>query len=259
MIKIPYKLVAGIMLIPVTANEKEGFFAFDTGAMQTAVNKAYFPEMQGEHINIAKFSEGVKENAAEEGILNTLRFSDIERLNVSVLIMDLMYVENALKVTIPDLRFLGTLGIDVIKNYNILLDYKATEITLDPEYSFEKRAAIPMRYENLPVIEAEVANRTCDFVLDTGASICLLGQSFQDDPQLIPSSKTPSIVTIPVVRVGENEYENITATISDISAIKKKVPVEGVIGYQVLSPQRSVLDFKNNQLIMEKAQDNEGE
>ena len=248
MIKIPYKLVAGIMLIPVTANEKEGFFAFDTGAMQTAVNKAYFPEMQGEHINIAKFSEGVKENAAEEGILNTLRFSDIERLNVSVLIMDLMYVENALKVTIPDLRFLGTLGIDVIKNYNILL-----------EYSFEKRAAIPMRYENLPVIEAEVANRTCDFVLDTGASICLLGQSFQDDPQLIPSSKTPSIVTIPVVRVGENEYENITATISDISAIKKKVPVEGVIGYQVLSPQRSVLDFKNNQLIMEKAQDNEGE
>jgi hypothetical protein len=58
--------------------------------------------------------------------------------------------------------------------------------------------------------------------------------------------------TIPVVRVGGNEYENITATISDISAIKKRVPVEGVIGYQILSPQRSILDFKNNQLIMEK-------
>ena len=50
MLKIPYKLVAGIMLIPVTANEKEGFFAFDTGAMQTAVNKAHFPEMQGDII-----------------------------------------------------------------------------------------------------------------------------------------------------------------------------------------------------------------
>ncbi len=52
--------------------------------------------------------------------------------------------------------------------------------------------------------------------------------------------------------MGGNEYENITATISDISAIKKRVPVEGVIGYQILSPQRSILDFKNNQLIMEK-------
>ena len=44
MIKIPYKLVNGIMLIPATANDKEGFFAFDTGAMQTAINKAYFQE-----------------------------------------------------------------------------------------------------------------------------------------------------------------------------------------------------------------------
>ena len=254
MFKIPYKLVGGIMLIPVTANGKEGFFAFDTGAMQTAVNKAYFPEMQGEHINIAKFSEGVKENAAEEGVLDTLRFSGMERTNMPVLIMDLMYVENALKAVMPDLKFLGTLGIDVIRNYTVLLDYKATEIVLDPEYSFENQTVIPMKYENLPIIKVEVANRTCDFVLDTGASVCLLGQNFRDDPQLIPVSKMSSIVTIPLIRVGDNAYESITATISDISAIRKKVPVEGVIGYQILSPQRSVLDFENQWLIMEKTQ-----
>ena len=50
MLKIPYKLVDGIMLVSVTANGKEGFFAFDTGAMETAVNRAYFPEMQGERV-----------------------------------------------------------------------------------------------------------------------------------------------------------------------------------------------------------------
>ncbi len=121
MIKIPFRLVNGIMLIPAAANEKEGFFAFDTGAMQTAVNKAY---------------------------------------------------------------------------------------------------------------------------------------CFRDDPQLIPVSQTPNIVTIPAVYVGENEYRSVAAVISDISAIQKKVPVEGVIGYQVLSPQRSILDFGNNQLIMEKTRDN---
>ena len=131
---------------------------------------------------------------------------------------------------------------------------KAAEIILDPEYGFENQVTVPMRYEKLPVIEVEVANRTCDFVLDTGANTCLLGQSFQNAPQLIPASKTPNIVTAPVVRVGENKYENITSVISDISAIKKKVPVEGVIGYQILSPQRSVLDFKNHMLIMEKTQ-----
>ena len=242
------------MLVSVTANGKEGFFAFDTGAMETAVNRAYFPEMQGEHIDVAKFSEGVKKSSADEGILDTLRFADGERSNMPVLIMDLMYVENALKPAMPDLKFLGTLGIDVIQSYTVLLDYNAAEITLDPEYGFEAQMAVSMRYEKLPIIEVEAANRTCDFVLDTGASICLLGQDFENDIQHIPGSEASGIVTIPVVRVGENEYESIKATIADISAIKEKVPVEGVIGYQVLSPQRAILDFKNNQLILEKTQ-----
>lgn len=254
MVKIPYKLVHGIILIPVTANEKDGFFAFDTGSMQTTINKAHFPEMQGEHVSIAKFSGEVKESAANKGTLDALRFSDIERSNISVLIVNLAYVENALKAVMPDLKLLGTLGIDVIKDYTVLLDYNAAEIILDPECVFESQTAIPMRYEKLPIIEVEAANRTCDFVLDTGANTCLLGQGFQDDPQLAPVSETSSLVTIPVVRVGENEYPNITAVISNISAIQESVPVEGIIGYQILSPQRSILDFKNNQLILEKAQ-----
>lgn len=254
MVKIPYKLIHGIMLIPVTANEREGYFAFDTGSMQTTINKAHFPEIQGEQVDIAKFSGEVKKDAANKGTLNALRFSDIECSNISVLIVDLMYVENALKAVMPDLNLLGTLGIDVIKDYTVLLDYNASEIILDPEHSFENQTVIPMKYEKLPIIEVEAANRTCSFVLDTGANTCLLGQKFQDDPQLAPVSKTSNLVTIPVVRVGKNEYPNITAAISNISAIQKSVPVEGVIGYQILSPQRSILDFKSNQLILEKPQ-----
>ena len=252
MIKIPFKLADGIILVPVTANGKAGFFAFDTGAMQTAVNKAHFPEMQGAQIQIAKFTEGVQEASAAEGALSTLHFSEIELSDLPVLIMDLMYVENALKDVMPDFIFLGTLGIDVIRNYTVLLDYQAAEITLDPEHGFENQEAIPMSCDKLPIIQVEAAGRTCDFVLDTGASFCLLGQGFQDAPQLLPSPETPNIVTVPVVRVGEREYKDITATVSNISAIQKKVPVEGVIGYQVLSPQRAILDFKDNQLLFER-------
>lgn len=255
--RIPYKLAAGIMLVPVTAGGKKGYFAFDTGAMQTAVNKAHFPEMRGENITIAKYSEGVKENTAEEGILNTLRFGDMERSDMPVLIMDLMYVENVLKAVMPDLCFLGTLGIDVIQDHTVLLDYNAAEIILDPDHGFENQVEIPMRCEKLPMIEVEAAGRLRDFVLDTGASICLLGQDFQDAPQLVPDPETPGIVTVPIVRVGEKKYEQVKATISDITAIQRKVPVEGVIGYQILSPQRSILDFKNHQLLLEKEKTSE--
>lgn len=252
MIKIPFKLADGIILVPVTANGKAGFFAFDTGAMQTAVNKAHLPEMQGQQVQIAKFTEGVQESSAAEGTLSTLRFSEIELADLPVLIMDLMYVENALKSVMPDLLFLGTLGIDVIRNYAVLLDYQASEITLDPEHGLKHQEAIPMSCDKLPIIQVEAAGRTCDFVLDTGASFCLLGQGFQDNPQLLPAPEAPHMVTVPTVRVGEREYKDITATVTNITAIQKKVPVEGVIGYQILSPQRSILDFKSNQLLLEK-------
>ena len=253
MITIPFKLADGIILVSATANGKEGFFAFDTGAMQTAVNKAHFPEMQGEQIQIAKFSESVKEAVEAKGTLRSLHISKIEKSDFPVLIMDLMYVENALKSVMPDLLFLGTLGIDVIRNYTVLLDYQAGEITLDPERGFEAQETIPMSCDKLPIIQVEAAGQVCDFVLDTGASICLLGQGFQDNAQLLPSPEAPYMVTVPTVRMGEWEYKDITATVTNISAIQKKVPVEGVIGYQVLSPQRSILDFKNNQLLLEKA------
>lgn len=252
MIKIPYKLANGIILVPATANGQDGYFAFDTGAMQTAINKAYFPELEGESIDIAKFSEEVKESVADRGILNTLRISDIEKSDLPVLVMDLMYVENVLKPIMPELKLLGTLGIDVIGAYTVLLDYTAPEIVLDPQDGFENQVTVPMSYDKLPVIQVEVANRLCDFVLDTGANTCLLGQSFLNDPQLTPVPNMSNVVTIPTVRVGENKYENIIAAISDISAIQRRVPIEGVIGYQVLSLQRSILDFKNQQLFMER-------
>lgn len=225
--------------------------------MQTAINKAYFPEMQGEHVDIAKLSEGVKKSTADKGTLNVLHFSDVERSDLPVLIMDLMYVEKALKPAMPDLRLLGSLGIDVIRNYTVLSDYTAGEIILAPQQVFENQTKIPMSCEKLPIIEVEAADRKCHFALDTGANTCLLVQSFQDEPQLITVSERPDIVNIPAVCVGENEYKSINAVISDISAIQKRVLADGVIGYQVLSMQRSILDFKNNQLIMEKVQDNE--
>lgn len=249
--KIPYRLVNGIILIPASANGQEGCFAFDTGAMQTAVNKAYFPEIQGARIDIAKFSEGVTESTADKGILNSLCFSTISLSDLPVLIMDLMYVENVLKTIMPELKLLGTLGIDVIGNHTVMLDYCAPEVILDPEQEFETQTVIPMDFEKLPVIKVEVSGKVHDFVLDTGANTCLLGQSFLDDAALTPIPETPKVVNIPAVCVNGNTYTNIVAAVSDISPIQKRVPVDGVIGYQILSGQRSILDFKNRRLVFE--------
>ena len=163
---IASRLIKGIMLLPATADGQEGYFAFDTGAMQTAVNRAYFPELQGDTIEIAKFTEGVKKTNAEEGMLTTLNVAGIAREQLPVLLMDLMYVEKELKTVDPEIRFLGTMGIDVIRDYTVLLDYEKQEIVLDPEVpDFAAQREAHMRLEKLPIIPVEIGGETMDLSL----------------------------------------------------------------------------------------------
>ncbi len=252
MISLDCKIINGIILIPAQADGQSGCFAFDTGAMQTAANKTHFKDIQGESVDIAKFSQEVVEDCANKGTLGSLKFSGVEKQELPVLIMDLSYVENALKTFDPDIRLLGTLGIDAIRDYSVFIDYSVPELILNPECTFGNCAEIPVVLEKLPVINLEIDGRKCDFVLDTGANTCLLGKSFEGSPDIRPSLEQAGIVNVPAIRVGDREYENITAVISDISAIREKVAVDGVIGYQILSQQRCILDFKAGRLLLEK-------
>lgn len=249
---IVFRLIRGIMLLPATADGQEGYFAFDTGAMQTAVNRAYFPELQGDIIEIAKFTEGVKKANAEEGMLTTLNVAGIAREQLPVLLMDLMYVEKELKTVDPEIRFLGTMGIDVIRDYTVLLDYEKQEIVLDPaQTDFAAQREVRLRLEKLPIIPVEIGGETMDFVLDTGASVCLLGERFRTMPGLTPVPDMPNVMMLPALTVAGKPYAQLMAVLSNIAPIQQKVPVEGVIGYQVLSPQRSLLDFRGQRLLLE--------
>ncbi len=248
---IKFRLVSGIILIPATADGKGGYFAFDTGASRTAINKEYFPEFKGEEVEVVKFSEDVKKAGAIKGVLPLIKFSNVEIENKEVLIMDLMYVENALKQLVPNLVFLGSIGMDIIGNYNILLDYKNEEINLNPKIDFENKKVVSLEMDTLPIINLEILNKEYRFVLDTGANTCLLDESFKDNKDIVPKSEESSLLLIPCVNVSGLEFKEVSAVISDISSIKKKVNIDGVIGYQILSQNKTVLDFKNKCLIFE--------
>ena len=80
----------------------------------------------------------------------------------------------------------------------------------------------------------------------------LLGERFRTMPGLTPVPDMPNVMTIPELKVAGMPYANLTAVLSDITPIQKKVPVEGVVGYQVLSAQRSMLDFRGQRLLLEE-------
>lgn len=252
-LEIDFKLLRGIILVQATVNDEQGYLAFDTGAMQTALHKKYFSDIQGKELEIAKFSEGMKSDTATEITIRSLSFSGVTLTDCNVMLMDLSYVEDTLAAFDSSLRLLGTMGIDIIHNFSVMIDYGENKITINPSCGFDKFTCVSLHMEALPVVEIEIDGEQYNFVLDTGANTCLLGTALQNRFLVQPMDDAPNVFTIPLVSLQNRLYNNIVSVFTDISAIQNKVSVDGVIGYHILSPQRSYLDFSNQKLYLEEA------
>lgn len=247
--KTEFKNVTGIILIPAKADGVEGYFAFDTGAMQTALNSNYFSELKGKEAQVGVFDEEVATKGALISSLNELSFGDFRAADLPVLVIDMAYVENALRTVEPDIRFLGSVGTEVFGNVPILLDYEKSVITVEPDINTDGAEKLPLATKGLPVITVELADGPHSFVLDTGANTCLLSAELSEKIAVTPSENTPQAYVIPEIKVGSRVYRDIEAVFSDISQIRV-VEVDGIIGYQILSKQLSLLDFPNGALYL---------
>ena len=240
---ITFKNVAGIILLPARADGVEGWFAFDTGAMQTTVNSAYFSYLAGEAKEIAVFNEKMAVNAASEATLRELTFGPFTVNNLSVICMDAAYVENSLRIFEPELRLLGSIGMEALGDVPVLLDYQKSVLTVAPDISTDGAEKLPLSREALPVISLTVSGEAHRFVLDTGANTCLLSNDLADTVAATPLPDSPGVYVLPEIAAGTRKYRNINAVFTDISQIRERVPVDGVIGSQILSEHLSLLDF----------------
>lgn len=243
--EITFKNLAGIILIPARINGTEGWVAFDTGAMQTALNKNYFFELGGKTTEVAKFDGELATTGAMETHLREFSLDGITINDLPVLLMDMAYVENSLKTIEPELRFLGSAGIEIVGKAPVLVDYERSRVTLDPDIDTNDTERLPLSMEALPVITLDLAGEPHRFVLDTGANTCLLSGELSGKIETSPVPNSPGVCTIPLIRAGGREYVDVTAAFTDLSHIQKRVDVDGVIGYQILSKQLSLLDFPN--------------
>ena len=64
--EIAFKNLAGIILMPAQIKGVEGWVAFDTGAMQTALNQNYFSGLDGKTKEVARFDGEVAAAGAME-------------------------------------------------------------------------------------------------------------------------------------------------------------------------------------------------
>lgn len=247
---VRFSNVSGIILTDSEISFQKGLMAFDTGAMQTAINSSYFKDVSGRNAEIVRFSESLGGQSAQTAVLDTVRSCGLEIKDIEVLVTDLSYVEAPLRTVDADLKFLGTLGIDVIKNFRVLIDYENSLLTLDPEEEISG-SVLPLYPGALHSFDVKISGENHRFILDTGANACVIDKSLADKISLRDSELAGAKI-LESIDISDKEYKDILCVISDMSGIRQKVEADGIIGYQFLAEQRVEIDYQKNVLTIEK-------
>ena len=130
----------------------------------------------------------------------------------------------------------------------MLLHYAASELILDEEFPVPAES-YKMNTDILPVVDVFIGEESYKFVLDTDANTCMLEDSFKEKDFLAVNAAS-AVVQIPKMTALGKEYSDVMAVITDMSAIQSKLPVSGVIGYQILKDGISYFDFEEGKIFI---------
>jgi hypothetical protein len=186
----------GTPAIQVRINGRDYEFWLDTGSSMSVVSStvaqdANIPFVSADTLRIRTF-EGTA--PVKAGIIRRLEVGSIAFTNTPTIVMDaaLMRLKSTTEgVTGQGVRVDGIIGWDIIRQFDIVLDYQARTITLRPP---EHLGIIGTRFQNLawvgkPLVQVRTKpGGTFQFTLDTGAQVTLLNGSILDRLEMVATT-----------------------------------------------------------------------
>lgn len=149
----------------------------------------------------------------------------------NVPVMDMGYVETPLREAKPNLHFLGSLGGDVIGTKRLIVDYIHKQVIFHATEIPANAKTVKMPVQKLPMVELKIRQTEFCFVLDTGANHFVMGQSVAPMDGIGVSSDKDAPHSIPSLTFAGREYKDVTGMITDLSAIRKELHVDGITAY----------------------------
>jgi hypothetical protein len=268
---IPFSKAGNLIAVDVLLNGTKKKFILDTGSPRVIINSKYETSKdQAENKKVS--AKGVNGNISNMSMvkINSLDFYGNKMIDQDVLSLDLSHLEKEFNQEIY-----GLIGYEMVKDYDILFDYKSQTLTLiKPEYfetykdeqlKSKKLNKVSMTLnQHIPVIEVLVDNQKLALGIDSGAETNILDETLysqfksvtkkQVTEDLIGAdNETKTIVkgTLKKMTIGGNTFKNLATGYSDVSHLNNayKLNVDGLIGYPILSNQLTVLSYARNELI----------
>jgi predicted aspartyl protease len=264
----PARVLNGLLLVEAEVDGRRGNFLLDTGAPALVLNKREFAAPATETTLAAAGSTGVNGKMAGMSyhLVQKFNWQGISFQQKEVPTLDLASLEKKL----DGLPLLGLIGYNVLSQYAVTLDYRAGQVRLrQPDPAAAPPPAlmrVPFTMSgHLPVVALTVGGQTFQVGVDCGAQANLLDQQYQaglarelrktSTAQLSGADAAARAVTtarLPEVRLaGPLVFRRQATVFADMAHLNQnpnRAPLQGLVGYPLLSQYCPTIDYVNKQL-----------
>lgn len=259
-VSAPFELIGGMMYVKGEMNGEQGHFIFDTGAPFMIINKVLESE------NTVK-ATGISSNFVAQNVkIEAFKWANIKHRAVEAVAIDLNHFENASQRNV-----LGLIGYEVIRDYEVFINYNNKTICLFPAHGNElHRKAEPvstLRFSiqnHLPVITAKIGDKKLRLGLDTGAEVNLLDAALKTEisPLQINGLKLEEIqgvdkVVHPVLAtlitntaVANHDFAHMKYLFTDMSHLQSAdgLTIDGLLGFPFFSKYKMSINYRKGKI-----------
>ncbi len=272
-ISVPFSLAGNLIVVDVIVNGSKQKFLLDSGSPLVVMNSVHLSENNEKTKKISSLMQGATGsiNSMDIAKIDKLEFAGIEIRNQEIITLDLSHLENELET-----KIYGLIGYEILKDYDLLFDYKNKELTLiNPDYfdQYKKKellnsklSIIPLELSShIPVFKAKIGNTEYSFGIDCGAETNLMDDKLlpamtkflkhTEKDILLGADKNSTDVTIGLIKtiyIGKNKYKNVATVFNDMSQLNNgyKLKLDGLMGYELLSKQKTIISYKRKEMIL---------
>jgi hypothetical protein len=205
--------------------------------------------------------------------IDQFEMKDIQLKDQRALVVNLAHLEQE-----THSKIYGLIGYEIYKNYDLLFDYKNKTITfiraektnafMYNKLSSSKFIEVPIIMNNhIAVVDCEMKHKLYKMGIDCGAESNLFDtnliselqsniKSMQSDELLgaNASSTNTSSGKIKRIKIGTRKFRNSITVFNAIEHLNQNSPIkiDGLIGYEILSKQKTLLSYSNKKLVFIK-------
>ena len=263
----PARVLNGLLVVEAEVDGQRGNFLLDTGAPALVLNKRTFAPPGTETTLAAAGSTGVNGKMAGMSyhLVQKFDWQGIRFQQKEVPTLDLTSLEKKL----GGLPLLGLIGYNMLSQYAVTLDYRAGQVRLrqaDPAAA-PALMRVPFALSgHLPVVAMTVDGQTFQVGVDCGAQANLLDQQYRaglahelrktSTAQLSgadATARTVATARLPAVHLAGplvfRKQATVFADMAHLNQNPNRAPLQGLVGYPLLSQYRTTIDYVHKELI----------